>query len=113
MLNNSPRLDRVFHALADPGRRTIVQRLTQGSASVSALAKPLKMSLSAVVQHLYVLEDSGIVRSEKTGRVRTCYIESAALKAAESWIADRRATWETRLDRLGDFLGESKGDNND
>jgi DNA-binding transcriptional ArsR family regulator len=80
--------------------------LSRGPASVSELARPLDMTLSAVVQHLGVLEASGLVRSEKAGRVRTCRIEPAALHTAEGWIARRRATWERRLDRLGDFLAE-------
>src|SRR5438093_5600985 len=99
-------LDRTFHALADPGRRAMVERLCRGPASVSELARPLDMTLSAVVQHLAVLEASGLVRSEKVGRVRTCRVEPAALRAAEQWIAERRTTWERRLDRLGEYLAE-------
>ena len=107
MLNQqSAALDRMFQALADPSRRVMVERLSRGPASVSELARPLAMSLPAVVQHLQVLEASGLVRSEKTGRVRTCRIEPAALKTAERWIAERRSTWERRLDRLGDYLAE-------
>lgn len=106
MLNQSLTLDPVFHALADPSRRTIVERLSRGPASVSELAKPLAMSLSGVIQHLRVLEASGLVRSEKVGRVRTCSIEPAALGPAEQWIASRRAAWEQRFDRLGDYLAE-------
>jgi DNA-binding transcriptional ArsR family regulator len=98
----TPSLDPVFQALADPTRRVIVERLSGGPASVSELAKPLAMSLSAVVQHLAVLEASGLVRSEKTGRVRTCRIEPAALKSAEDWIGARRAQWERRFDRLAE-----------
>ena len=100
MLNHSPALDRVFQALADPTRRRMVERLSRGPASVSQLAKPLQMSLPAVVQHLQVLESSGLVRSEKVGRVRTCRIEAAAFGSAEQWILRRRAEWEQRLDRL-------------
>jgi DNA-binding transcriptional ArsR family regulator len=96
----------VFQALADPTRRVMVERLSRGPASVSELARPLDMTLSAVVQHLGVLEASGLVRSEKAGRIRTCRIEPAALHTAEDWIARRRSTWERRLDRLGDFLAE-------
>lgn len=103
MLQQSP-LDQMFHALADPARRAMVERLSRGPASVSELAQPLPMSLSAVVQHLQVLEASGLVRSEKAGRVRTVRIEPAALRTAEQWITERRASWEGRLDRLGDFL---------
>jgi DNA-binding transcriptional ArsR family regulator len=104
MLNQSAALDLMFQALADPSRRVMVERLTRGPASVSELAKPLAMSLPAVVQHLQVLEASGLVRSEKAGRVRTCHIEPRALRAAEQWIADRRTLWERRLDRLGTLL---------
>jgi DNA-binding transcriptional ArsR family regulator len=99
-------LDLTFHALADPTRRAMVDRLTLGSASVSELAEPLAMSLPAVVQHLHVLEASGLVRSEKVGRVRTCRIEPKALRSAEQWISERRTSWERRLDRLGDYLAE-------
>jgi DNA-binding transcriptional ArsR family regulator len=97
-------LDDVFHALADPTRRAMVERLSRGPASVSELAKPLAMSLPAVVQHLQVLEGSGLVRSEKVGRVRTCQLEPKAMSMAEQWINQRRTAWARRLDRLGDFL---------
>jgi DNA-binding transcriptional ArsR family regulator len=106
VLNHSRALDLVFQALADSTRRVIVERLSRGPASVSALARPLAMSLPAVMQHLQVLEASGVVRSEKVGRVRTCRIEPAALQTAEEWIARRRTTWERRLDRLGEYLAE-------
>jgi DNA-binding transcriptional ArsR family regulator len=104
VLNN---LDRVFQALADPTRRDIVERLTRGPASVSALAEPLAMSLPAVMQHLRVLEESGLVRSEKAGRVRTCHVEPAALRMAEGWLGRQRTAWENHLDRLGDYLTET------
>ena len=104
MLNQRDPLDLVFQALADPSRRAMVERLCRGPASVSELARPLAMSLPAVVQHLQVLQDSGLVRSEKVGRVRTCQVEPAALRTAEKWIIERRTTWERRLDRLGDYL---------
>jgi len=107
MLNQSRALDGVFHALADPGRRAMVQRLVRGPASVSELAAPLDMSLPAVLQHLAVLESSGLVRSEKAGRVRTCRIETAVLGTAEQWIADRRTAWEHRFDRLGEYLART------
>ncbi len=100
-------LDLTFQALADPARRIMVERLSRGPASVSELARPLEMTLSAVVQHLAVLEASGLVRSQKVGRIRTCRIEPAALQGAERWIVERRAAWERRLDRLGDFLAET------
>ena len=99
-------VDRLFHALADPNRRGIVERLSLGPATVSELAEPLPMSLSAVVQHLKVLQVSGLVSSEKVGRVRTCRIEPAALRPVERWIGARRSSWERRLDRLGEHLAE-------
>ena len=106
MLNQqSP--DRLFHALADPTRRAIVEHLVRGPAAVSDLARPLPMSLAAVVQHLQVLEGSGLVRSEKSGRVRTCRLEPAGLRTAEDWIRRQRTAWEERLDRLGDHLLET------
>lgn len=106
MLKQEPTLDRVFQALADPTRRGMMERLSRGPASVSELAQPLTMSLSAVVQHLEVLEKSGLVRSRKLGRVRTCRIEPVALRTAEQWIARRRSAWERRLDRLGAYLAQ-------
>jgi DNA-binding transcriptional ArsR family regulator len=102
-------LDRTFRALADPSRRSIVGRLSEGPASVSALAEPLAMSLPAVVQHLEVLQKSGIVRSEKVGRVRTCRLEPAPMREVEQWIAQHRQVWEGRLDRLGDILNSTYG----
>jgi DNA-binding transcriptional ArsR family regulator len=113
MLNQAATLDRVFQALSDPSRRLMVERLSQGPASVSELASPLSMTLAAVVQHVQVLEASGLVRSQKTGRVRTCSIEPAVLRSAEHWITERRASWERRLDRLGDYLAETAGQQND
>ena len=104
MLNHSTALDRAFQALADPTRRAMVERLARGPASVGELAKPLTMSLPAVMQHLAVLESSGLVRTQKTGRVRTCRVDPDRLSLAERWINDRRSEWERRLDRLGDYL---------
>lgn len=104
-------LDRTFHALSDPTRRAMVQRLSRGPATVSELAKPLSISLPAVMQHLAVLEASGVVTSRKEGRVRTCQVEPKALTAAERWITERRQLWERRLDRLGDYLDETADDN--
>src|SRR5256885_1125642 len=98
----------MFQALSDPSRRAMVERLSRGPASVSERARPLAMSLPAVVQHLQVLEASGLVRSAKVGRVRTCQIEPTALRTAERWISERRTTWERRLDRLGELLNESE-----
>jgi DNA-binding transcriptional ArsR family regulator len=101
-------LDLMFGALADPSRRMMVDRLSLGPASVSELAQPLAMSLPAVVQYLQVLEASGLVKSEKTGRVRICRLDTGPLSLAEQWINARRATWEQRLDRLGNFLDDTK-----
>jgi len=110
MFRQDALLDLAFQALADPSRRAMVDRLINGPASVSELAKPLAMSLPGVMQHLAVLEASGLVVSEKVGRTRTCRIEPKVLKQAERWIAERRALWERRLDRLGQFLDETKDD---
>jgi DNA-binding transcriptional ArsR family regulator len=101
-------IDRVFHALGDPTRRAILDKLSEGPCSVSRLAAPLDITLTAVVQHLQVLEESGLVYTEKLGRVRTCRIETAGFSALEQWIRDRRSIWERRLDRLGDLLAESE-----
>jgi DNA-binding transcriptional ArsR family regulator len=112
MLNQLHDLDRVFHALADPARRAIVERLSLGPAPVSELARPLPMSLPAAMQHLGVLEAAGLVRSIKSGRVRTCAIDPQALSQVERWINARRVEWEHRLDRLGAYLKtmENEGD---
>jgi DNA-binding transcriptional ArsR family regulator len=99
-------IDGLFHALGDPTRRAILDRLTQGPTSVSRLAQPLGITLTAVAQHLQILEDSRLVRTEKVGRVRTCRIEPAGFSVFEKWIRDHRSTWERRLERLGDLLAE-------
>jgi DNA-binding transcriptional ArsR family regulator len=101
-------LDKTFAALADPARRAMVERLVQGPASVSELARPLPMSLPAVMLHLKVLEESGLVTSRKDGRVRTCRIEPKMLSQAEQWVSERRRLWERSLDRLGQFLDEEE-----
>lgn len=107
MLNDLVDLDRVFQALADPGRRLMLERLGQGPASVSELGKPLSMSLAAVVQHVQILEASGLVRTQKRGRTRTCSLNQGALRSAEQWISERRGFVERRLDRLGEYLAET------
>jgi DNA-binding transcriptional ArsR family regulator len=99
-------VDRVFHALGDPTRRAMIEKLSHGPVSVSTLAGPLDMTLAAVVQHLQILEQSGLARSEKVGRVRTCQIEPKGFALIEKWIADRRTLWESRFDRLGALLAE-------
>ena len=104
MLNQRAHIDGLLHALGDPTRRQIVERLGRGPASVTALAEPFPMSLPAIVQHLQVLERSGLVASSKVGRVRTCRLEPERLAIVEDWIVDRRRTWERRLDRLGEVL---------
>jgi DNA-binding transcriptional ArsR family regulator len=108
MLTHRAQVDRVFHALGDPTRRAIVEKLSAGAISVSSLAKPLDITLAAVVQHLQILERSGLVRTTKLGRVRTCRIEPKGLSIAERWIEERRSLWERRLDRLGAVLAEEE-----
>jgi len=105
MLDRSD-LDRASHALSDPSRRQVIDRLAQALASVSELARPLKMTLAKVVQHVQVLESSGLIESRKTGRVRTCSIDRDVLSATEQWLTDRRTVWQRRLDRLGVVLDE-------
>src|SRR5580698_2682931 len=101
-----PNIDRVFHALGDPTRRAIVVKLCAGPLSVSLLAAPLNITPTAVIQHLQVLEESGFVRTEKVGRVRTCHIEMTGFSVLEEWVRHQRCIWERRLDRLGELLEE-------
>src|SRR5947207_15502443 len=108
MHRKKPDIDRIFHALGDPTRRAIMEKLGEGPVSVSRLAKPLDITLAAVVQHLQILEESGLVHTEKAGRVRTCRIETKGLSVAQQWIDDCRSTWERRLDRLGELLVKSE-----
>ena len=96
----------VFNALGDPTRRAIVERVSEGPVSISSRAKPLKMTLAAIVQHVQVLEAGGVVRTEKVGRVRTCTLHSKGLDLVSGWIADRKSLWERRLDRLGTLLDD-------
>ncbi|MDR3773359.1 MAG: metalloregulator ArsR/SmtB family transcription factor [Terracidiphilus sp.] len=104
MKKKKPDAARVFQALGDPTRRAMLERLSDGPMSVSRLAEPLAMTLAAVVQHLQVLEQAGLVMTEKVGRVRSCRVDSAGLDAATKWLAARRPEWERKLDRLGEFL---------
>ena len=99
-------IDCLFHALGDPTRRAILDHLTSGPMSVSCLAEPLGVTLTAVAQHLQILEEAGLVHTEKLGRVRTCRIEPSGFRALEQWIRDHRTAWERKLDRLGAFLIE-------
>jgi DNA-binding transcriptional ArsR family regulator len=105
MLNHEA-VHRVFHALGDPTRRAIVERLSRGSSSVSELSRPLDITLAAVVQHLQVLEESGLVRTEKVGRVRSCHFQPHGLELVERWLSERRGTWQQRFDRLGELLAQ-------
>jgi DNA-binding transcriptional ArsR family regulator len=106
----TPDIDRVFHALGDPTRRAILERLGDAPVSVSQLAPPLNITVAAVMQHLQILEECGLVHTEKVGRVRTCHIDSAGLSVAEQWLRARRTTWDQRFDRLGDLLSKSDED---
>jgi DNA-binding transcriptional ArsR family regulator len=105
-INREINIDRLFHALGDPTRRAILDRLSHGPLSVSALAAPLEITLTAVAQHLQILEESHLVHTEKLGRVRTCRIEPTGFSALEQWIRDHRSLWERRLDQLSDLLAE-------
>jgi len=106
MKKRPPDVSLVFHALGDPTRRAIVERVSETPMSVSGLAAPLGITLTAVVQHIQVLEDSGLVKTEKTGRVRTCSLAPGGFSVLEQWIRDRRSIWERRLDQLGELLEE-------
>ena len=106
MPKQNPQIDRLFHALGDPTRRAILDWLTGGPMSVSRLADPLGVTLTAVAQHLQILEEAGLVHTEKLGRVRTCRIEPGGFRLLEQWIRDHRSAWERKLDRLGEMLAE-------
>jgi len=108
MEKSKPEIDRIFHALGDPTRRALMEVLTDGPVSVSKLAEPLSISLAAVVQHLQILEECGLVQTQKVGRVRTCRIEPVGLDAAAGWIKARRSRWEQKLDLLGQLLEEEQ-----
>lgn len=115
MLNQTPvgstAIDQIFHAFGDPTRRRLVEQCSQGPRSASELAKPLGITLAAVIQHLQVLEQSGLIRTEKVGRVRTCHLDPTGFAVAAQWINERRALWERRLDRLGAILAEEEPTN--
>lgn len=106
MPNHQEQLDQLFHALADKNRRAIIDSLSHGDRSVSDLREPLGISLPATMQHLGILEDAGLVKSAKQGRIRTCTLDRTALSHAEKWIQERRRFWSNQLDLLGDFLVE-------
>lgn len=113
MAKHDPRLDRLFHALADPTRREIVERLLVGPASVSEIAAPTGMAMPTVLKHLAVLEETGLVMSEKCGRTRMCRADPAPLDAVRSWMEQQRAIWEARLDRLDDYVTRLMEDRRD
>lgn len=104
MANQSPHLNEVFYALADPTRRAIVSALGRGPESVSTLAAPFPMALPSFMKHLSVLERSGVIRSSKLGRVRTCELVPRTLSRAERWMTEQRAVWESRSDRMARFV---------
>lgn len=106
MKKEDVRIERLFHALGDPTRRAILDQLAQGPTSVSRLAEPLGITLTAVVQHLQILEESELVKTEKVGRVRSCRIEPAGFRLLEQWVREHRLSWENKLERLGDLLAE-------
>jgi DNA-binding transcriptional ArsR family regulator len=105
-LQDQKTISRIFHALGDPTRRAIVERLREGPTSVSRLAEPLGITLTAVAQHLKVLEDAGLASTQKTGRVRFCRLEGAGFSLLEQWARARRGPWDRRLDRLGELLDD-------
>ena len=111
MTSQQPQIDRLFHALGDPTRRAILGLLSRGPTSVTRLAEPLGITVTAIGQHLQILEESDLVRSEKAGRVRTCRIEPAGFSLLEQWIRDHRTHWQIRLDQLGEMLDEEDNEN--
>ena len=113
MENNNPDLDVVFHALADPTRRAVIQRLTRGEATVSELHAPFDMGLPSFLKHLGVLEAAGLLSSAKAGRVRTCALAPEKMQAAERWFEDQRAFWAARYDQLDSLLATLKGETDD
>ena len=110
MKQKQPSAERIFHALGDSTRRAMLERLSAGPMSVSQLAQPFRMSLAAVVQHLQVLEEAGLVRTEKTGRVRSCRVENAGIEAAINWLNARRPEWARRFDRLEEMFAADDAD---
>ncbi len=108
MPNQEAILDDAFRALADPTRRAVLERLSRGTASVKELAEPFEMALPSFLQHLNVLEGSGLIRTHKVGRVRTCAVNSRNLQVVESWLMTRRRLWEQRFDQLDGYLMELK-----
>lgn len=109
MPNHSAAVDRTFRALADPTRRAMLERLARGPATVSELARPFRMALPSLLEHLRLLEQSGLVRSDKVGRVRTCRLDPAPMRRTEAWLVQQRTMWERRLDRLEDYLAQLQG----
>ena len=110
MENHSLALNNVFHALADPTRRSVIARLGRGSASIKDLAEPFGFGLPSFLKHIKVLEGSGLIASAKVGRVRTCTLNRENLTAAEQWFEQQRMTWQSRFDNLDDLLTNLKGE---
>lgn len=110
MLNHPDQLDQMFHALGDANRRAMIDSLSRSDMSVTELNAPLRISMPATLQHLSILEEAGLVKTRKLGRVRTCTLDTSALSKAEQWINQRRAFWNNRLDALGDFLKTTGSD---
>jgi len=108
MLNQQPSLGRIFRALGDPTRRAIVEQLSHGEASVSQIAKPMPVSLAAIMQHVQILEASGLISTRKRGRLRLCALETRSLSVLEGWIAQRRETRKADFDRLGTLLNDER-----
>lgn len=103
-------LDGIFQALADPTRRAVIGRLGRGPASVGDLAQPFAMALPSFMKHIHMLEESGLIRTSKSGRVRTCEIDKARFAAIDGWLADQRRIWEERTDRLEQFVTQDEKD---
>jgi DNA-binding transcriptional ArsR family regulator len=113
MDNYGASLDSIFHALADPTRRAIVQRLGSGPATVTELAQPFSMALPSLMKHVGVLEETGLIRSTKTGRVRTCVLEHGRLAAVERWLGEQRAAWQSRYGNLDVLLEQLNGEDDE
>lgn len=104
MENHSPSLDSAFHALADPTRRAVIGRLAKGPAAVKELARPFAMGLPSFMKHIRILEEDGLIRSEKVGRTRICRVNAERLAIAESWLSEQRRLWQAQADRLADYV---------
>jgi DNA-binding transcriptional ArsR family regulator len=108
MSKSQIKIDQVFHALGDPTRRAILEKLSAAPTSVTNLADPLNVTPTAVIQHLQILEQSGLVHTEKLGRVRTCRLETTGIDVAQKWLTARRTIWDRRLEKLATFLADEQ-----